>query len=200
MYEMIIARLQATNDQLLGEIGDLKKIIKVPRIHYKHIENLGLDDIKNQYEKINKKMEAQKRKEEEAAAAAAAAEEGEPGNETVKPGKGKKDRVGGASVRPVKLKHLQLDASSNPRARGFWGGLAETKLGGERSPSRNNSNKQSGVYSKAAPSPNEGITSRLRLKLDLFKQDSPLSKGFGSTTTKMSSTVMSKFDMSSSHY
>ena len=119
MYEMIIARLQATNDQLLGEIGDLKKIIKVPRIHYKHIENLGLDDIKNQYEKINKKMEAQKRKEEEAAAAAAAAEEGEPGNETAKPVKGKKDRVGGASVRPVKLKHLQLDASSNPRARGF---------------------------------------------------------------------------------
>ena len=62
MYELIIARLQATNAQLHGEIGDLKKIIKVPRIHYKHIENLGLDDIKNQYDKINKKMEAQKKR------------------------------------------------------------------------------------------------------------------------------------------
>ena len=46
VYELIITRLRQTNEVLLQEIADLKKIIKVPRIHYKHIENLGLDDIK----------------------------------------------------------------------------------------------------------------------------------------------------------
>ena len=53
-------------------------------------------------------MEAQKRK-AEAAAAAAEAEDGGGSRERVAPAGSSRGRPGGTSVRPVKLKELQLD-------------------------------------------------------------------------------------------
>ena len=58
LSEKIRGDLTQGMDKLKQELKELKQIIKVPRLHYKHIDSIDYDDLKTQYDSYTAKEKA----------------------------------------------------------------------------------------------------------------------------------------------